>query len=256
MELAIGQMEIPRSISNPGTRSRVAAAMDDENMSTSIPDEWINRSIRYPGAVAMRFRIARLRLLGMQIGRKCWIRRIRVPRNPWDIAIGDKVALDDGVVVLTTGLRTERPRLVIGSCTYVNRFTMFDASERIELGCRCLVGPFCYITDHDHAYASEGSGRGQCLPGAPVSIGDEVWIGAGAVSLKGVSIGNGAVIGAGSVVTRSVPFHGKVAGIPARPIKPGLRYESDRHADDSSLAPLHRASQCGFPCSDEDEPAK
>src|SRR5262245_54049275 len=153
----------------------------------------------------MRMRVARLRALGMQIGRKCWIRSIRVPRNPWDIVIGDGVALDDDVVLLTTGVRAEQPRLAIGAGTYVNRFTMFDASERIELGCRCLVGPFCYITDHDHAHASEGSGRGQCLLGAPVSIGDEVWIGAGAMILKGVSIGNGAVIGAGSVVTRSVP---------------------------------------------------
>ena len=181
-------------------------------MSPSIRDEWVNRSIRYPGAIAMRLRVARLRLLGMQIGRKCWIRRISVPRNPWDIALSDEVALDDDVVLLTTGLRTEQPRLVIGAGTYVNRFTMFDASERIELGSRCLVGPFCYITDHDHAIGD------QCLVGAPVHIGDEVWIGAGVIILKGVSIGHRSVIGAGSVVTRSVPAFAKVAGIPAQPI--------------------------------------
>ncbi len=190
-------------------------------------DEWVNRSIRYPGAVAMRLRVARLRLLGMQIGRKCWIRRIRVPRNPWDIAIADEVALDDDVVLLTTGLRTEQPRLVIGAGTYVNRFTMLDASESIELGCRCLVGPFCYITDHDHAHAGERSVCDQNLVGAPVLIGDEVWIGAGVIILKGVNIGHGAVIGAGSVVTRSVPSYAKVAGIPAQPI--GARVSVSGH---------------------------
>jgi acetyltransferase-like isoleucine patch superfamily enzyme len=187
-------------------------------VSTHIPDEWVNRSLRYPGAVAMRLRIARLRLMGMKIGRKCWIRSISVPRNPWDVAIGDDVALDDEVVLLTTGLRAPQPRLVIGAGTYVNRFTMFDASERIELGLHCLVGPFCYITDHDHAHARGRSIRDQPLVSAPVLIGDEVWIGSGVIILKGVSIGDGAVIGAGSVVTRSVAPYAKVAGAPARVI--------------------------------------
>jgi len=166
----------------------------------------------------MRLRIVRLRLTGMQIGRKCWIRRIRVPRNPWDITIDDEAALDDDVVLLTTGLRAAQPRLAIGASTYVNRFTTFDASERIELGCNCLVGPFCYITDHDHVHARGRPIRDQHLVGAPVLIGDEVWIGAGVIILKGVTIGHGAVIGAGSVVTRSVGSNAKVAGVPAREI--------------------------------------
>ena len=68
-------------------------------------DDLVNRLIRYPGAVSIRVRIARLRLLGVRIGRNCWIRRIHVPRNPWDIVIDDMVALDDEVVLLTSGQR-------------------------------------------------------------------------------------------------------------------------------------------------------
>ena len=84
-------------------------------------------------------------------GEKCWIRRIYVPRNPWDIVIADGVGLDDHVVLLTTGSRSDKARdWIIGAGTYVNRFTMFDASESIEVGRNCLIGPFCYITDHDH----------------------------------------------------------------------------------------------------------
>jgi hypothetical protein len=71
----------------------------------NLPDELIKRIIRYPGAVAMRLRIVRLRLLGAHVGRNCWIRRIVVPRNPWDTVIGDDVALDDHVVLLTTRFR-------------------------------------------------------------------------------------------------------------------------------------------------------
>ena len=120
-------------------------------------DDLINRFIRYPGAMAIRLRIVRLRLLGVRIGRRCWIRRIHVPRNPWDIVISDGVALDDYVVLLTTGLRGKAPKLVIDSGTYINRFTMFDASESIEVGRNCLIGPFCYITDHDHGTKMDSS---------------------------------------------------------------------------------------------------
>src|SRR5262245_46673265 len=122
---------------------------------TTFRDGLINGFIRYPGAIAIRLRILRLRLLGLRIGGRCWVRRIQVPRNPWDIVISEGVALDDYVVLLTTGSRIGTARLVIGCGTYVNRFTMFDASERIEVGSNCLIGPFCYITDHDH-----GTGQG------------------------------------------------------------------------------------------------
>src|SRR2546430_690757 len=85
---------------------RVFAALGpqpDMRSDASFRDDLINRVIRYPSAIAIRVRVARLSLLGMKIGRKCWIRRIRVPRNPWDVQIDDMVALDDDVVLLTTG---------------------------------------------------------------------------------------------------------------------------------------------------------
>jgi acetyltransferase-like isoleucine patch superfamily enzyme len=167
----------------------------------------------------MRLRITRLRLLGVQIGRRCWIRRIRVPRNPWDIVIEEGAALDDEVVLLTSGARGNTPKIIIGGGTYVNRFTMFDASESIDVGRDCMIGPFCYITDHDHGTASSGLLAEQPLVTAGVRIGSNVWIGAGAIVLKGVAIGDGAVVGAGAVVTRSVHPGQKVAGSPARAIQ-------------------------------------
>lgn len=60
------------------------------------------------------------------------------------------------------------------------------------------------------------------IPADRVEIGDDVWIGAGAVVLGGVSIGSGAVIGAGSVVTTSLPAFSIAVGNPARQI--GLRF--------------------------------
>lgn len=184
-----------------------------------IRDEFANNIIRYPSAIAMRWRIARLRLLGAQIGNRCWIRDVSVPRNPWDLDLSDGVALDDGVILLSSGERGSRPKLHIGERTYVNRYTMFDASHRIEVGNDCMIGPFCYITDHDHASGMEGRRADQPLLSLPVTIRQNVWIGAGAIILKGVQIGADAIIGAGAVVTHSVDEGGVVAGIPAKPIQ-------------------------------------
>jgi maltose O-acetyltransferase len=198
--------------------------------SVTLKDDLVNRAIRYPGAMAMRLRILRLRLLGLSIGENCWVRRVRVPRNPWDIVIESMAALDDEVVLLTTGSRRGTPRLVIGGGTYINRFTMLDASERIDIGRECLIGPFCYITDHDHRIDAASSIAEQSLVGSPVRIGSGVWIGAGAIILKGVTIGNGAVIGAGAVVTRHVCDGEKVAGVPARTIGSRFPANSNEHA--------------------------
>lgn len=205
-----------------------------------LADHLINRIIRYPRSVASRIRIVRLRALGARVGRKCWIRRIHVPRNPWDIVIGDFVALDDEVVLLTTGARKSRARLHIGGGTYVNRFTMFDASDSIQIGARCMIGPFCYITDHDHGVGRQGPISDQPLVEAPVSVGNNVWIGAHAIILKGVSIGDNAVVAAGAVVTADVGAGERVAGAPARrlaqrrPIGEAIEMRAQRHAHDAS----------------------
>ena len=54
---------------------------------------------------------------------------------------------------------------------------------------------------------------------APVTLGDDIWIGANAVVLPGVTIGNHCVVAAGAVVTKDVPPHSLVAGVPAIIIK-------------------------------------
>lgn len=189
--------------------------MSSGTAAASWRDDVINRIIRYPCAIVMRMRILRLRLLGVKIGRRCWIQKISAPRNPWDIVIGDNSALDEGVILLTTGNRISNARLRIGSGTYVNRFTMFDASEEIVIGNHCMIGPFCYITDHDHGHEKDRPIGEQPLRSAPVVIGNNVWIGAGAIILKGLTIGDGAVIAAGAVVTKDVNVGTKVAGVPA-----------------------------------------
>ena len=174
--------------------------------------------LRQIDAILRRVRAIRLRLAGVRIARNCWIQAIEVPRNAFDIQLAEGVALDRGVILLATGERLSQPRISIGSCTYVNRHTMIDTSHQIRIGRNCMIGPFCYITDHDHGTALGKNIQEQPLIGEPVVIEDDVWIGAHVAILKGVRISAGAVIGAGAVVTHNVAANAIVAGVPARQI--------------------------------------
>jgi len=175
--------------------------------------------LRYPASVASRARRVWLGLLGVRFTGRADLRRISIPRNPWDISLG-ACALDDGVVLLATGDRRTQaqggPRIVIGNGVYINRWTMLDASDCIEIGDGVMIGPHGYITDHDHGTAQAGPVGAQPLVSKPTRIGRGAWLGAHVSVLKGVSIGEGAVVGAGAVVTRDVPAGAIVAGVPAK----------------------------------------
>ena len=95
---------------------------------------------------------------------------------------------------------------------------MIDAHERIEIGRNCMIGPHCYITDANHGVAVDLPVNKQPIEAKPVTIEDEVWLGAGVIVLCGVRIGRGAVVGAGAVVRRDVLANAIVAGVPAREI--------------------------------------
>lgn len=154
------------------------------------------------------------RLLGVHIQGYVWMRAIEIPRNWSDITLENHVALDRSVSLVCTGI-PKKDKLVIRSGTYVNRFTIFDAHEHIEIGRDCMIGPHCYVTDADHKTELGQSVKSQPMTQAAVVIEDEVWLGAHVVVLPGVRIGKGAVVGAGSVVTHDIPSHVIAVGAPA-----------------------------------------
>jgi acetyltransferase-like isoleucine patch superfamily enzyme len=157
------------------------------------------------------------RLLGVRLTGYVWLQRVSIPRQWSDITIEGTASLDDGVVLLCSGA-PKRDKLVIRGNTYVNRFTIIDAHERVEIGNGCLIGPGCYITDANHGTAAGQSPMIQPCECLPTIIEEEVWLGAKVIVLPGVRIGRGAVVGAGAVVTKNVEPFQIVAGIPARAI--------------------------------------
>lgn len=170
---------------------------------------------------ASRLRNLYLRMLGVRLGGYCWLRTVRVPRQWEDVTLESGVSLDEGVTLLCSGPR-RADKLVLRTGVYVNRFTIFDAHQSIEVGPDVMIGPHCFITDGDHGRARGQLVREQQMEVAPVRIGAGAWLGAGVIVLKGVTVGPGAVIGAGSVVTRDVPADGIALGSPARVVRPRI----------------------------------
>lgn len=134
------------------------------------------------------------KLLFAKLGRKSMIDYQTYFRYPWRIHIGRGVWINRG-------------------CEFYG--AMMAANGEIRIGDHCAFGPRVRILTATHDY------RQLNLPdeAASVTIGDHVWVGAGATILPGVTVGAGVVIAAGSVVTRDVAAFTIVAGNPARFIK-------------------------------------
>ena len=104
----------------------------------------------------------------------------------------------------------------IGGKTYINNnCVLISEGAGIEIGGNCFIGPEVCIFDSDFHGLLE---RGKPLKEA-VKIGDNVFVGARAIILKGVLVGDNSTIGAGAVVTRDVPANAVVAGNPANVVK-------------------------------------
>lgn len=106
-------------------------------------------------------------------------------------------------------------------CTLVGAIVRTDSDVRI--GDHTFLAHEVVVADGPWAVppSVEQAGDDGCAPVAPVDIGAEVWVGARATILGGVSIGPGAIVGAGAVVTADVPAGSTVAGNPARVVRAG-----------------------------------
>ena len=108
----------------------------------------------------------------------------------------------------------------IGENVTIHDFCYIDAIGSVTIGDNTRIAHNCSIITGQHQYDVEGKtiiDSGYVWE--PVSIGNDVWIGAGAVILQGITINDGAVIGANSVVTKDVEAYTIVAGNPARVIR-------------------------------------
>ena len=106
----------------------------------------------------------------------------------------------------------------VGKNFYANYDCIFLDVCPITFGDNCMLAPNVRLFTASHPLHPVKRNSGLEY-GAPITVGDNVWIGGGAVILPGVRLGDNVVVGAGSVVTKSFPDNVVIAGNPARIIK-------------------------------------
>ena len=106
----------------------------------------------------------------------------------------------------------------LGAGCFINFNAVILDVTMVTIGAGTLIAPGVQILAADHPREPDVRRRGLEL-GRPVTIGCNVWIGAGALILPGVTVGDDAIVGAGAVVTKDVAAGSTVVGNPARPVK-------------------------------------
>lgn len=194
-----------------------------------------------PGVVGIILRALVWRIFIKGTGFPALEKGVIIKNSKW-ITLENKVFIDRRVYLhggkkgLHIGKRT---RVMYGAELNVYNFRGLEDAY-IKIGEDCVIGPGCIITGQggvtigndviigpkvmilpvDHNYDNPDELiREQGLNLHKINIGDNVWIGAGALILAGTSIGNGAVIAGGAVVNRPIPPRSLAGGNPAQIIK-------------------------------------
>lgn len=106
----------------------------------------------------------------------------------------------------------------VGDYFFANRNCQILDGAKVTFGNHVFIAPDCVFTTAEHALDAEQRNAGLEVA-LPITVGNNVWIGAGVVVLGGVTIGDNSVIGAGSVVKKSIPANVVAAGVPCRVIR-------------------------------------
>jgi maltose O-acetyltransferase len=127
-------------------------------------------------------------------------------------------ALGEGAVVEPPFHCDYGAQIFAGDRFYANFGCVILDCAPVRFGNDVLLGPSVQVYAATHPLDPAARAAGPELA-APVTVGDRVWIGGGAILCPGVTIGENATIGAGSVVTRDVPANVVAAGNPCRVLR-------------------------------------
>lgn len=151
-----------------------------------------------------------------------WVGRYN---TTFDATLAEREALLREIIpVVGAGVNIRPPFFIdygyntrIGDGVFMNFGCTILDTTIVEIGDLTQIGPNVQILAADHP-RDPAHRRAMLEFSRPVKIGRNVWIGAGALILPGVTIGDDAIVGAGSVVTRDVPAGATVVGNPARQV--------------------------------------
>lgn len=105
--------------------------------------------------------------------------------------------------------------ITVGDFFYSNHNLVITDGANVTFGDHVFIAPNCCFTTAEHA-VDPAQRKAGIEVAKPITVGNNVWIGAGSTILAGVSIGDNTVIGAGSVVTKSIPANVVAFGVPCK----------------------------------------
>jgi acetyltransferase-like isoleucine patch superfamily enzyme len=167
-----------------------------------------------------RVRVARLNITpGVHVDRSIYIAAsAKIQINTDDCVLGGGVRISkgviisDGVIIAPYGGSIE-----IGAHAYIGPYCVLYGHGGLAIGRSTMIGAHTIIVPANHGWTRLDEPMNvQPLTKKGITIGEDVWIGAGCKILDGVHIGNGTVIGAGSVVTKDIDAHLIAFGVPAK----------------------------------------
>jgi len=140
---------------------------------------------------------------------------------PGGITIGAGTLVMHGAVLHVYNFRSMRQcGIHIGRDSLVGEYTVIRGQGGVVIGDRVYTSPMVQIIAVNHVFDDPDCPFcEQGITAQGITIEDDVWIGSGAVVTDGVHVGQGAVIAAGAVVTKDVPAHTVVGGVPAKVIR-------------------------------------
>lgn len=131
------------------------------------------------------------------------------------IIIGNRTKIKDHAMLVSYN-----GSIVVGQNCTINPFAIVYGQGGVRIGDNVLIAAHAVVVSSNHKHDNvEVPIREQGLSAKGIVIENDVWIGAGAKILDGVTIGQGSIIGAGSVVTKSVDSYSVYGGVPAKLIR-------------------------------------
>lgn len=141
------------------------------------------------------------------------------------VYIGDNVRIGDYTRILCTGtIRSIGKGFKIGNNCGIGEYCFFGAAGGIEIGNDVIMGQNVRFHSENHNYSDVTIPiRMQGVTNKGIKIGNDCWIGAGAVLLDGAELGDGCVVAANSVVSKKFSKNSVIAGTPAKVIKERIK---------------------------------
>ena len=157
----------------------------------------------------------------LEIG-KVWGRE---PKNISDVSVGTNSTSEiTGYITAFHGTTISVQNggyMTVGNCLINNKCSIM-CRKQVSIGNNTDIAAGVLIQDYDGHVLLPNTRETSALP---ISIGNNVWIGANSIILKGVTIGDGAVVAAGSIVTKDVPPRCLAGGVPAKIIREDIEWE-------------------------------